>query len=182
MILVVDMNWKKDSLAFFEFVLPIVTIAEQLDECMVRHYLDLTNEDLSYCEKIILSGTALEDNATLSQSEEFRWLLSTDKPVLGICAGMQTIGIVFGLMLEKCLEIGMTQIATCKKNCLFSGEFKSYSLHNFSVEIGGDFEVIGRSDECAQAIKHRSKPIYGVLFHPEVRNEEILKRFIQPRY
>jgi GMP synthase-like glutamine amidotransferase len=181
-ILVVDMNWKKDSLSYFEFVLPIVSVAEQLDACVVKHYLDVTNQDLNLCDRVILSGTALEDNITLKQPEKFQWLRDMEKPVLGICAGMQTIGIVFGLNLVECLEIGMTQINTVKVNRLLAGEFKAYSLHNFTVEVGGDFEVIAKSEGCVQAMKHICKTIYGVLFHPEVRNEEILKRFIQLQF
>jgi len=64
MILVVDMNWKKDSLGFYEFVLPIVTIAKTQDECTVKHFLEITNQDLSQCDRVILSGTALKDTAT----------------------------------------------------------------------------------------------------------------------
>jgi len=30
-----------------------------------------------------------------------------------------------------------------------------------------------------QAIKHLRKPLYGVLFHPEVRNPGILERFLK---
>lgn len=179
MILVVDMNWKKDSLGYYEFVLPLVSVAEQFDACVVKHYLDITSQDLNLCDRVILSGTALEDNVTLKQPEKFQWLKATDKPVLGICAGMQTIGVVFGLKLLECLEIGMTQITTVKANLLLDGEFKTYSLHNFTVEAEGDFEVVAKSEECVQAMKHKHMPMYGVLFHPEVRNEEALKRFIQ---
>jgi len=181
-ILVVDMNWKKDSLSYYEFVLPIVSVTEQLDACLVKHYLDVTSQDLNLCNRVILSGTALEDNITLRQPEKFQWLKAMEKPVLGICAGMQTIGIVFGLNLLECLEIGMTQINTVKANRLLAGEFKAYSLHNFTVEVGGDFEVIAKSEECVQAMKHSCKPIFGVLFHPEVRNEEMLKHFIQLQF
>ena len=178
MILVVDMNWKKDSLGFYEFVLPIVTIAKTQDECMVKHFLEVTNQDLSQCDSIILSGTALKDTATLSQPEKFMWLKETEKPVLGICAGMETIGVVFGMRLIRCLEIGMTQITMVKENPLFSGDFKAYSLHSYCVEPSGDFEVWAKSAKCVQVIKHKIKPIYGVLFHPEVRNPELIKRFI----
>ena len=31
MILIVDMNWKKDSLGYYEFVAPIASIAEELE-------------------------------------------------------------------------------------------------------------------------------------------------------
>ena len=178
MILVVDMNGKQDSLGYYEFVMPILTIAQELDECLVKHYSEVSSKDLADCNKIILSGTALKDNITLNDPEKFNWLKSVDKPVLGICAGMQTIGVVFGLLLTMCLEVGMTPMTTLSENPLFSATFKAYSLHNYSVESSEDFEVLAESPRCLQAIKHKQKPIYGVLFHPEVRNAEILKRFI----
>ena len=178
MILVVDMNWKKDSLGFYEFVLSIVSIAKELDEVVVKHYAELTREDTSKSDIIILSGTALKDRATLNQTEKFEWIKTCEKPILGICAGMQTIGLVFGLHLKKCLGIGMTQITTLKGNPLFSSTFKAYSLHNFSVVPSDDFEVLAESTHCVQAIKHNLRDVYGVLFHPEVRNKEILQRFV----
>jgi GMP synthase (glutamine-hydrolysing) len=178
MILVVDMNWKKDSLGFYEFVLPVVTIAKTQDECTVKHFLEITNQNLSQCDRVILSGTALKDTATLSQPEKFMWLKETEKPVLGICAGMETIGVVFGMPLIRSLEIGMTQINMVKENPLFGGDFKAYSLHSYCVESSGDFYVWAKSAKCVQIIKHKIKPIYGVLFHPEVRNPELIKCFI----
>jgi len=178
MILIIDMNRKKDSLGYYEFVLPIASIAKPIDECTVKHYLELTDKDLSRCDIVILSGTALKDMATLSRLEKFRWLKETEKPVLGICAGMETIGMVYGMRLTRCLEIGMTQVNVVKENVLFSEGLRAYSLHSVCVEPSADFEVWAESAKCAQVIKHRIKPIYGVLFHPEVRNPELIKRFI----
>ena len=178
MILVVDMNFKKDSLGFYEFVSPIVAIVEELDECIVRHYSELRQEDTRNCSKIILSGTALKDNATLNQTEKFEWIKDCDKPILGICAGMQTIGLVFGARLKKCLEIGMTQIITLMANPLFSSSFKAYALHNYSIQPSVEFDALADSAKCVQAIKHKQKDIYGVLFHPEVRNKEVIQHFI----
>ncbi|HUJ85073.1 MAG TPA: hypothetical protein VLV84_05650 [Candidatus Acidoferrales bacterium] len=179
MILIVDMNCKKDSLGYFEFVLPIIEVIKPLDKWVVKHYLDLTIEDLSACEVIILSGTPLKDTATLSQPDKFQWLKETEKPTLGICAGMQTIGVVYGMGLRRCLEIGMTPVSTVKENPLFSGDFKAYSLHSICLEPKADFEVWAKSPLCIQLIKHKSKNIYGTLFHPEVRNQEILGKFLR---
>lgn len=179
MILVVDMNGERDSLGYYEFVLPILEIARELEECLMKHYSEVTSADISNCSRIILSGTALKDNVTLNEPEKFSWLRDADKPVLGICAGMQTMGVVFGLVLTRCLEIGMTEVIKLNENPLFSAGFKAYSLHNYSVESSEEFEVLAESPRCLQAMKHRQKPIYGVLFHPEVRNAEIVKRFIE---
>jgi GMP synthase-like glutamine amidotransferase len=178
MILVVDLNFKKDSLGFSEFVSPIAAIVEELDECLAKHYLEVKQEGIRKCKKIILSGTALKDNATLNQTDRFEWIKDYGKPILGICAGMQTTGLVFGARLNACLEIGMTQITTLKANPLFSSSFKAYSLHNYSIQPSSEFDVLAESVKCVQAIKHKQKEIYGVLFHPEVRNKEIIQHFI----
>ena len=178
MILVVDMNSKKASLAFYEFVAPILTIAAELDECFVRHYSELTQQDLNNCSKIILSGSPLKDTVTLTQIGRFEWLEDFDKPILGICAGMQTICLFFSSQLVKCSELGMTQIKTLKTNPLFSSSFRVYALHNYAITPSSAFEVLAESTKCVHAIKHKSKEIYGVLFHPEVRNKEIIQNFI----
>jgi GMP synthase (glutamine-hydrolysing) len=92
---------------------------------------------------------------------------------------MQTIAKTFGVPLKEMIEIGMTEVTTIKENPLFSSTFKAYSLHSLYVPPSDGFEVIAKSAFCPQVIKHKRKLIYGVLFHPEVRNEEILKRFMQ---
>ncbi len=178
MILIIDMNYKKNSLGFDEFVSPITLIVKSQGDFSIKHYLEVTSQDLAESDKIILSGTTLKDTATLNHSEKFMWLKETDKPVLGICAGMQTIGLVFGCRLTRCLEIGMTKISTIKENPLFNGDFEAYSLHSYCLEDLVDFEVWARSAKCIQAIKHKEKQISGVLFHPEVRNPNMLKQFI----
>jgi GMP synthase-like glutamine amidotransferase len=179
MILVVDMNWKKHSLAFYEFVQPIVNVVQPLEKCVVKHFSEIETLELNDFSKIVLSGTALKDQATLKQIEKFNWIKTCAKPLLGVCAGMQTVSVVFGESLTPCLQIGMTEVTTQKENNLCQGTFKAYMLHNYSMEPPQYFDVLATSAKCIQAIKHKQKNIYGVLFHPEVRNPEILKRFIQ---
>ncbi len=179
MILVVDMNWKKDSLAFNEFVLPITSAIQLFEKCTVKHFSEITLADLDTCSRVILSGTSLKDHATLKQFRKFSWIKTFGKPLLGICAGMQTISLVFGETLTTCVQIGMVEISTLKENPLFQGNFKAYTLHNFSVKPCQTFEILAESTKCIQAIKHKQKNIYGILFHPEVRNQDIIQRFIR---
>ena len=179
MILIVDLNWKKDSLAFNEFVSPIVSVVRPLEEFRVKHFLDIESTELEGCSKIVLSGTALKDHASLKLVDKFNWIKKCSKPILGICAGMQTISLLFDEPLVKCLQIGMTEISTLKENNLFQGDFKSYVLSNFSVKQSQTFEALAESTKGIQAIKHKQKKIYGILFHPEVRNQEILRNFVQ---
>jgi GMP synthase-like glutamine amidotransferase len=178
MILIVDMNWKRNSLAFNEFVAPIFSVVEPFEACEIKHFSELEQSGLNIYSKIIFSGTALKDHATLSQLDKFNWIKNCNNPMLGICAGIQTISLVFGEPLRACLQIGMTEIHTLKANQLFENDFNAYCLHNYTVQSSQTFEVLAKSAKCVQAVKHRQKNIYGVLFHPEVRNADILKRFL----
>lgn len=176
--LVIDMNSKRNTFGFSEFVLPVISIVEEIDECVVKHYLELHSKNLASFDRIILSGSALKNTVTLEKKDLFEWIKDCNIPILGICAGMQTIGLVFEGYLKRCCEIGMTEIFTLKTNPLFSSRFKAFSLHNHEIIPSDEFEVLAKSAKCVQAMKHRRKEIYGVLFHPEVRNREILQKFV----
>jgi GMP synthase-like glutamine amidotransferase len=182
MILIIDMNWKKDSLAFHEFVSPIVSAVAPIEECKVKHFLDIDPSRLGDYDKIVLSGTTLKDHATLTQLAKFSWIKTCNKPILGICAGIQTISLLFGEPLKNCLQIGIADIKTLTATPLFEGNFKAYTLHNFSVEPSPTFTALAESTRCTQAVKHIHKEIYGVLFHPEVRNLDILQRFVKLKH
>lgn len=177
MMLIVDMNSKSGSLGYYEFVLPVAAIIKNKEAFTVKHYSNMNQENIDRYSRIIVSGTPLKDSQYLGNIEDFEWIRSCGKPILGICAGMQAIGLVFGSSLKKCLEIGMTNIRTVKRTMLFSSTFKSYELHNCAVLPSSAFNVLAESDKCVQAIKHKEKDVYGVLFHPEVRNREIIERF-----
>jgi anthranilate/para-aminobenzoate synthase component II len=177
MILIVDMNYKKDSVGFYEFVLPIASTVKSLEGYTIRHYSELTQADKDKCTRVILSGNALKNKQALTRLENFTWVSECEKPILGICAGMQAIGLIFGSSLTRCLEIGMVRITTLRENPLFSSSFKAYELHSCSIQPSEKLDVLAKSRKCIQAVRHKKKEIYGVLFHPEVRNREIIQRF-----
>jgi GMP synthase (glutamine-hydrolysing) len=177
MILIIDLTSRK--LSSDEFAKPISNIASKHDECEIINYASLRTKNIDRADKIILSGTALADNEFLKKKKDFEWLKSYEKPVLGICAGMQLICAVFGSEIIECKEIGMTKIRTTKKNALFSSEFEAYELHKNSAKPSSCFEVLAENNFFVQAVKHKEKQMYGILFHPEVRNSDIVERFVK---
>jgi GMP synthase-like glutamine amidotransferase len=181
MMLLVDMSYKNDSLHRDEFVKPVANIVKNKElDFVIKHFSELTEDDLKKAYKLILCGVALKDNEFMKHPEKFDWIKHFDKPILGICSGMLITAKVFGGAIEKNTEIGMSEIRTIKTDTLLSGKerFEAYELHNFSARPSEDFDVLAVSDKCVQVIKHKSKPVYGVQFHPEVRNEWIIKRFL----
>jgi GMP synthase (glutamine-hydrolysing) len=181
MILLVDLCYREGSLSAHEFIEPVAGIARRNGfPVQVRHHLRLTGEDLTAAERIILCGTALRDNAFAARPASFAWLRQARVPVLGICAGMQAVALAFGGSLTPSQEIGMTEIRCTRPNPLLEGHdrFSAYELHAAGVVPPESFLVFAESDRCIQAIRHRDLPFYGILFHPEVRNEWVVERFL----
>jgi GMP synthase-like glutamine amidotransferase len=182
MILIVDLCYRKDSLSSPEFVLPIAEIVRETGEpYTIRHFAELEECDRTAASRILLCGTALKDNTFVTYPERFAWIPRCVSPVLGICAGMQAIATAFGGRLVAGSEIGMTGVRVTGEDPLFSGKaaFEAYELHTYGVRIPPSFEVLAESAGCIQAIRHRSLPIYGVMFHPEVRNAWVVERFVR---
>lgn len=169
MILII--NTCKEKLSELEFVKPIENIVKKF---VTKHYSEVTEQELTSADKIILTGTALKDFAYLRG--DFTWLKTVNKPVLGICAGMQIIAKTFGMHLKDITTIGVRKVSTIIKNKLCDGTFNAYFLHTKTT--GEGFIVLAASEGIPCVVKHPDKEIYGCIFHPEVMNEEIIKRFV----
>jgi GMP synthase-like glutamine amidotransferase len=102
--------------------------------------------------------------------------------VLGICAGMQLLGLIYsGELLDK-LEIGFSFEQFTEDFLGVSGEIEVYHLHQHYVDFFDidEFRVVCESTHgVAQAVVHTQLPWYGVLFHPEVRQRDMVLYFLQ---
>lgn len=170
-----------ESLSENEFVDPIVEVLDnQKTEHYKVHHSKISSKLLEVADKIIICGTALNDNLYLDHLDDFRWVKDFKKPILGICSGMQILALINGARLEKRLEIGMVDIKAENSNPLFKGTFKGYALHGNTISIKKDsiLTVIASSENCIEAIKKEGYEQFGILFHPEVRNERMIISFV----
>jgi GMP synthase (glutamine-hydrolysing) len=100
-------------------------------------------------------------------------------PILGICAGHQFMATHLGGKAgpSKVPEFGKMMVTVDDEDDLFKGlptEFVAWESHNDEVtEMPTDFVALAHSDSCQiQAMKHKTKPLYGLQFHPEVENTD----------
>ena len=176
-----------------EFVRPIQEVVSKVAKCKVKSYRQVTKRDLRGVSKIILSGTSLQDIKYLQHLEKFKAIaeesIKKKIPSLGICAGCQVLGLLEGAKLErlKKAEIGLVWIKLQKDFFnLKKGLMQVYCLHqsflSWDKQLERKFEVIAyskvKNKKVPQIIKHREKPWLGLLFHPEVRQKELIKKFV----
>jgi GMP synthase-like glutamine amidotransferase len=168
----------KEKLHEMEFVRPIEDILKEKGvKFFTRHYKDVKKGDLLNTDKIIICGTSLMDNEFINDINYFNFIKSFNKPILGICAGMQIISLVFGGKIKEKQEIGFYKENFVKEFFGLKGEQEVYHLHNNYISVPSCFGIYAESGSVAQAIKHKDKEIYGVLFHPEVRNHKLIENF-----
>ncbi|OGD78169.1 MAG: hypothetical protein A2Y64_05310 [Candidatus Coatesbacteria bacterium RBG_13_66_14] len=100
----------------------------------------------------------------------------TEKPLLGICYGHQTLAHAWGArVVKKEFFEADADIHISQPDALLDGfaetftAFKSHFEHVVPDEgLTRHFDVSAASDWCAvEVIKHRTRPLWGTQFHPE---------------
>lgn len=145
-------------------------------------------------ERIILSGgpsSVYTDPENLSKTIARKALAGELKlPLLGICYGHQAIAYAAGAKVAKGLsaEYGITDIEIDDEDLMFAGvpkKLKAWVSHFDEVKaLPKGFSGLAHSGQCAiEAMRHRTKSIFGVQFHPEVwhteHGERMLKNFLE---
>lgn len=97
-------------------------------------------------------------------------------PMLGVCLGMQAIGVHFGWELKKAKSPvhGKSSEITHTQNGIFqnipspmqAGRYHSLIIKNNGLK-DSDLLVTGECDGEVMAVQHVSFPLWGVQFHPE---------------
>ncbi|QDP39225.1 glutamine-hydrolyzing GMP synthase [Radiobacillus deserti] len=116
-------------------------------------------------------------------------IFDLDIPILGICYGMQLMTLHFGgnVQRAKDREYGKVDIQLKEDPLLFRGTPKTQTVwmsHGDKViEPPADFHIDATSSSTpVAAISHKERSLFGVQFHPEVRNTEygndLLKQFV----
>jgi len=100
----------------------------------------------------------------------------TEKPLLGICYGHQTLAHAWGArVVKKGFFEADADIRVSRPDALldsFAKTFSAFKSH-FEHVVADDgltrhFEVLAASDRCAvEVIRHRERPLWGTQFHPE---------------
>ncbi len=182
MILII--NICKEEMHYYEFVKPVEDILIKAEQSFVtKRYTELTKKDLDSAHRIIITGTSLKDMSYSNPKNisKFKFLLSYNKPVLAICGGMQLLCMLYSCKLVKGQAIGLHNINFNAEFLKINGSREVYELHNMAIKddavLKKNFNIYSKT-EYIQAVKHKHFKHYGVLFHPEVRNKDLIVNFL----
>ena len=126
---------------------------------------------------VVLSGSPdmmSEDRVAAKFAKEMASIVDSKVPILGVCFGHQMMARAFGAEVVKdgrpVLEMVETRVLA--GDPLFEGLPRSLTLlesrHEVVKSLPRDFRLLASSTTSQIAtMKHESRPLYGVQFHPE---------------
>ncbi|MBS7658394.1 MAG: GMP synthase subunit A [Candidatus Bathyarchaeia archaeon] len=116
-------------------------------------------------------------------------IMEVEVPCLCICAAHQLLALIYNGEVgpAEYPEFGPIEVEVIDEDEILKGlkpSFIAWSSHNDEVKkLPKQFKLLAKSKKCLiQAIKHESKPVFGVQFHPEVyhttNGKKIFENFI----
>ncbi|HLI46368.1 MAG TPA: gamma-glutamyl-gamma-aminobutyrate hydrolase family protein [Geobacterales bacterium] len=137
---------------------------------------------------IIGGGPARLDDSSQEVRAIKKLVFDREMPVLGICLGFQAIALAFrGKLTTDQPSFGPQKIIVKEKDVIFEGLpdiFSVWESHNDTVSfLPNEFKILAVAEKgYIEAARHIKRPIFGVLFHPEVEHTQfgskILHNFI----
>jgi len=169
----------------------------------LKHYLLLSNASVNVCfpdanqleEKlagsdavVISPGPSHPSNAKEVQSIIPK--IAPDKPVLGVCLGMQIINEVFGGSTARApfpVHGKTSEINILSNSGIFQNlpaQINVARYHSLICNaVADEFTITADFEKIPMAIQHRSLPIFGIQFHPESfmseYGREIIDNFVR---
>lgn len=136
-------------------------------------------------------GLILSGGPTLERAGNcILYVKELDLPILGICLGHQVMAKAYGGEVSTGAAGGYAavEIEVIEENDILKGigpRTKVWASHADEVRsLPPDFIRLARSRICEiEAMKHKTKPLYGVQWHPEVshteRGNDLLRNFFE---
>lgn len=141
-------------------------------EEIVRSPQSISLQESAQFDLIVLSGS--KDLAVTYDTEYFKkeieLIQSTQVPIIGICLGCELIATAFGGTLKRMEErhTGIRRIDIVAEGLLNKSSIDVYEGHHWIIDsLPEGFDVVATSPSGPEIIRHQTRFIWGLQFHPE---------------
>ncbi len=153
----------------------ILNSLDTLDtECIVfpqdTNFETIRSYDL---DGFFLSNGPGDPQSMLEQVDTVKRIISTNKPVFGICLGHQLIAQANGISTYKMLNGHRGSNHPVKNlesgKCEITSQNHGFCVSRKDIESNSDFEIthIHLNDDTVAGMKMKNKPVMSVQYHPE---------------
>lgn len=150
-------------------------------ELTIINYDEVRGYDIDPFDVVVLSGGGIEAEGRKRSLKRFTHLYEDQiemvqqakKPIVGICLGCQIIGFAYGAELHRSFKErrkGLFPIVAIQRNKVMAGKEEAMVFQSnrwIITELPDELRCVAASSEGVEIIKHRTKPVWGVQFHPE---------------
>lgn len=168
---------------------------DRYESALARLGAEAVYEDCADCAGLLLPGgcdidpalygqpvagaVAIDAERDRREAALFEAFVRHQRPVFGICRGMQLINVLLGGTLHQDIPGHVSGDKTdllhdSRTNdpaliSLYGERFTVNSLHHQSVDRPGErlYAVQWADDGTIEALRHESLPVFGVQWHPE---------------
>lgn len=176
------MNYEKYVKSISAFPLPTLSLGElsSCDALILPGGGDITP---AFFGELNAGSRNIDTELDILQFQALDFCLRRNKPILGICKGMQVINVAFGGTITQDMpdssrhrytEQDQYHDTTIQENsCLFQlygRQLLVNSAHHQCINrLGTDLDAIQwcTQDGCVEGIVHKNLPILGLQWHPE---------------
>lgn len=153
----------------------------ELTKCLAGYSYDviqfgeIRSENESDYDLIILTGGSSYSivHHEYLYSNELDLIKNSMIPVIGICLGCELIAFAFGAgltYLETPAEgFHYIDIIAKYRSLLNTSRLQVYESHRWAIKTLPDsLEALAISEDGVEILKHKTEPVYGFQFHPEI--------------
>ncbi len=139
---------------------------------VIRFPFDVDPYDTDYEFDGVFFSNGPGDPETMTETiASMKVALEKDKPIFGICLGNQMLGLAAGGKTEKMRygHRGVNQPVedVTTKHCIVTTQNHGYVVAEDSLPEGFEVWFKNLNDGSVEGIKHKTKPVFAVQFHPE---------------
>jgi GMP synthase (glutamine-hydrolysing) len=175
MILVINNTMDYRNSMYFPHLIRYLKSLKGFRYKVISSYDELQKVKENLVTHIIISGSPLmvTKESYVPNLDQFILnvisILRYNVPVLGICFGCQLLNVMFGGKLKRLRKQFCEDAMMIRKGS--DGQPVRFCLNYVINTPPSSFEVLARANirnhQVPCIIKHKDRPIYGCLFHPE---------------